>query len=318
MKRNLFFIENASEITAGTRGASLGVEAMRIAAHKMNNRFFKQNKVKKIEDRNDLLFEDVKFPNAIRIKGLSDVYDFIGNEVKEALKAGKFPMVLAADHGSAGGTIAGIKAAYPDKRLGVVWIDAHADLHSPYTTPSGNMHGMPLATALGENNEESKVNDVEGEVAKEWDGLKNKYSICPKILPQDLVFVGVRDTETPENNLMDRLNIKNYSVDEYRQKGNATVVQEIVEKLADCDIIYISFDVDSMDDSISKGTGTPVPNGLWAEEAQALLTELVLLDKTCCFEMVEINPTLDNKGNVMAETSFKILDHLTGQLKALN
>lgn len=315
MKKELVFIENASEITAGTRGASLGIGAMRVAANKIKNRFFRENPVKQIQNCNHLLLEDVKYPNAIRIGGLSQVFDFIGEEVKSTLEAGKFPFILAADHGSAGGTIAGIKAAFPNKRLGVVWVDAHADLHSPFTTPSGNMHGMPLATAIGENNEECAVNSPSEEVINMWDELKGKYGIQPKLLPEDLVFIGVRDTEKPEDELMSKHNIKNYKVDEFREKGMVKVVKEIEEKLSACDLIYISFDVDSMDDSISKGTGTPVPNGLWAEEAKSLLQSLISLEKTICFEMVEINPTLDDKGNVMAETAFDILDALVKTYK---
>src|SRR5690606_6696791 len=109
---------------------------------------------------NYLLDQPVKYPFAKRVEGLSKVFDCVANKVKNVLQNGGFPFVLAGDHGSAGGTIAGVKAAFPTKRLGVVWIDAHGDLHTPYTAPSRNMHGMPLATALGVDNLEEKVIDV--------------------------------------------------------------------------------------------------------------------------------------------------------------
>lgn len=92
--------------------------------------------------------------------------------------------------------------------MGVVWIDAHGDLHSPYTSPTGNMHGMPLATALGVNNENCQVNTVKDITLEKWNELKNMGEMSPKILPEDLVFFGVRDTEEPENYLMNKYGIK--------------------------------------------------------------------------------------------------------------
>lgn len=313
--RKVKFIENNSEITAGTRGASLGVASMKVAANKSQNSFFKHLDYTTINHENDLLMDPVKHSNAIRVEGLIKVFDYIGDEVKRTVESGQFAFVLAGDHGSAGGTIAGIKAAFPNKRLGVLWIDAHGDLHSPYTSPTGNMHGMPLATALAMDNTECQVNEVTSEEARLWGDLKNKYGIAPKINPEDLVFVSVRDTEKPEDELMARNNIKNFTTDEVREKGIGQVIVEIDERLKDCDIIYVSFDVDSMDPSISIGTGTPVPHGLWKEEALELLKSFAVHEKTVCMEFVEINPCLDDKGNVMAETAFEILEEVTASLK---
>src|SRR5690606_31428777 len=118
---------------------------------------------------NYLLDNEIKYPTAKRVAGLVKVFASVSSKVNDALTKGKFPIVLAADHGSAGGTIAGIKTAYPNKRLGVIWIDAHGDLHTPYTTPSGNMHGMPLSTALGEDNLQEKVNDLNPDVIGMWE-----------------------------------------------------------------------------------------------------------------------------------------------------
>lgn len=313
--KKLKFIENKSEITAGTRGSSLGIDAMRVAANKFSNPFFNHIDLVTLPDENHLLMEPVRHENAIRIEGLTKVYDYVGDAVKQSLESGEFPFVLAGDHGSAGGTIAGIKAAYPEKRLGVIWIDAHGDLHSPYTSPTGNMHGMPLGTALGVDNLASKVKDISAEEERLWNDLKNKYGISPKILAEDLVQIAVRDTETPEDELSDRKDIRNYPVKELREKGLDQVVEEIKEKLSNCDIIYVSFDVDSMDSEISNGTGTPVPNGLSVEEATLFMKAFASWENLVCMEMVEINPCLDEKGNVMAETAFGILEETT---KVLN
>lgn len=309
MSRTLRILINKSEITAGTRGASLGPEAIMTAARKQKNQLFGNYPVEFVADRNDILDNEIKFPEAKRILGLNEVFQNISKSVASTLKNNEFPLVLAGDHGSAGGTIAGIKAAYPNKRLGVVWIDAHGDLHTPYTTPSGNMHGMPLATALGVDNTEEKVNDLSDQVKEYWEKLKNTGVHGAKVAPEDLVFIGVRDTEKQEDAIMERLNIVNHTVNEVRTKGCETVFDEINTQLSGCDIIYVSFDVDSMDPAYtSHGTGTPVDNGLTPEEADFFLTHLAGLKKTVCVEFVEVNPCLDEKINKMAEVTFDLLD----------
>jgi arginase len=122
------FIEVKSEIGAGTRGASLGVDAIKIAALDYGSSLFKKIESVEIENENQLLFEAVGSPHAKRIKGIINLYERIGKEVSETLKNNGFPVVLAGDHSTAGGTIAGIKMAYPKQRLGAIWIDAHADI----------------------------------------------------------------------------------------------------------------------------------------------------------------------------------------------
>lgn len=302
-------LEIESEIAAGTRGSSLGIRALKIASLNKKSNLFKKYQSLQIKDANNCLWDEVSTPTAIRIEGLVEVYKNVSKAVSAELTKRKFPLVLAADHGSAGGTIAGIKMAKPDKTIGVIWIDAHGDLHSPYTSPSGNMHGMPLAISLAINNEEKQVNTVKDITLQKWNELKSMGGIVPKILPENLVFFGVRDTEEPEEYLMQKHHIKNFTVEESRAKGMEKVANDALERLSNCDYIYISFDVDSMDpDKVSYGTGTPVKNGYYPDEIKKLLQTLFKSDKIIAFEMVEINPTLDNKCNLMAETAFEILE----------
>lgn len=308
MKR-IVLVENKSEIGAGTRGASLGIDAVKIAALNSKSDYFKKAKIVKIENENDRLWEDVSFESAKRIKGVVEVYKRVSETVSEILGKNKFPVLLSGDHSNAGGTIAGIKMAHPDKRLGVIWIDAHADLHSPYTSPSGNIHGMPLATALGEDNTNYAVKEISDEVKKQWERLKNIGNINPKINPEDLVFIGVRDTEDPEDYYIANNKVKTISVEHVRRTGAQEVSEQVLEYLSACDIIYVSFDVDSMDcDLISYGTGTPVQNGLTDQEASGLINHFLIDKRVKCFEVVEINPCLDNKQNKMAETAFRIME----------
>ncbi|NBU05048.1 MAG: arginase, partial [Sphingobacteriia bacterium] len=302
-----------SEIGAGTRGSSMGVDAIKIAALDFGSPFFKRFKTVEIPNENNLLLEPVVNDYAKRIKGIFALNERIAKEIHKTLKSDEIPIVLAGDHSSALGTISGIKMAHPDKRLGVIWIDAHADLHSPYTTPSGNMHGMPLSCVLAEDNKDRQQNKPDDETVEYWDKLKSLGGISPKIQYNDLVFIALRDYEPPEEFLIKKNKIRIFSLQEIRKKAVERVAIDSLNYLDHCDIIYVSFDVDSMDSRISSGTGTPVPNGITEKEAGNLIYYIMRSKKIVCFEMVEINPTLD-KENLMAENAFEILQKATNQL----
>jgi arginase len=305
--------EVTSELGAGTRGASMGVSAIKVAALNSGNQYFTKYKSTKVPNENELLFQESPTKHALYIDGIVKVYNYVSHFVSEEVTYNKrFPIILAGDHSTAGATITGIKKSNPNKRLGVVWIDAHADLHTPYTTPSGNVHGMPLAACLGIDNMEQKRNDIPDTVADSWNKLKQMGDVYPKIHSEDLVFVGLRDTEVEEDFLLAKRNIPNFDIAMVREQGTATIVTNILQYLDHCDMIYVSFDVDSMDcDLVSRGTGTPVPNGLSEQEATEIVSGLVADKKTCCLEITEVNPTLDNKCNLMAETAFRVLEKAT-------
>ncbi len=311
MNRQLQFIFNPSELGAGTRGASLGPEAIRAAARAQNSTLFSEYPVYTLPNRNDLLDRPTNFPYAKRIDGVLQIFEGIKTQVKEAIDSGMFPLIIAGDHSSAGGTMAGLKLAYPGKRLGVLWIDAHADLHSPYTTPSGNIHGMPIATALGVDQSDLQKNNLDLTTMQYWNQLKSH-----SLKPADLIYIGVRDVEEEEIHAMKQLNLRNYTVKELRDRGLQTCIDEISEKLQACDIVYVSFDVDSMDPSeTSYGTGTPVPMGISFDEAKTILTSMSKLSNLACMEIVEVNPCLDNEKNKMAERSFELINSLVKSLK---
>jgi arginase len=196
--------------------------------------------------------------------------------------------------------------ARPKSRLGVIWIDAHADLHTPYTTPSGNVHGMSMAVNINEDNKDCAVHEVDDDTAKYWSQLKNMGKNAPRVLPEDVVFISLRDYEREERHLIEKYGMKVITTKEVRNKGVENVVRAVLRYFADCTDIYISFDVDSLDASISKGTGTPVGNGLREREAEDLISKFMQNRKVCCFEITEVNPTLD-KENLMAEIAFNIL-----------
>lgn len=314
--KQIRLIEVKSEVGAGTRGASLGIDAVKIAALDFRSDFFRTHRSLNIPDDNAALFGMIESRYAKRIRSVLKMYERVGAAVRDTLKDGKFPIIISGDHSTAGGSIAGVKMAYPDSRLGVIWIDAHADLHSPYTSPSGNMHGMPLATALAEDNIENKVNTLDYETIELWERLKNTGDISPKVEYRDLLFMTMRDYEEQEGYLIKQHKIKNFTTAEIKKTGVTKICREAMKYLAQCDKIYITFDVDSLDPSVSRGTGTPVKGGLNEREAADIILEFVQNEKVCCLEFTEINPTLDSE-NVMAETVFEILQKVARQVEII-
>src|SRR5690606_3480961 len=309
----LKLIEGRSERWGGTLVASLWPASIRIASIDFSSRFFKRYPWVSVHDENHLLFESSGDRYAKRISGVLTMAERVSEAVRATLEQGEFPIVIGGDHSIAVGTIAGVRMAYPKIRLGVIWIDAHPDMHSPYTTPSGNMHGMPAAISLNEDNLESKLNSPEQETLNFWYQLKNVGGICPKIRYEDLVMIGIRDTEPAEEYLLKEKGIKRFTTKEVRRAGVEKVAIEALRHLEDCDLIHVSFDVDVMDPSVSRGTGTPVPNGISGREARTLVVRLMQSKKVVSFELVEVNPTLDTE-NAMAEQTFDILLRASNQL----
>ena len=293
----------------------MGIDAIEIAAINDGNDYFNRFPFMDVQTQNEAVYDKVKTTFAKRIRDVRIHCERVREALEDTLKDGFFPIVLSGDHSSALGTMSGIKAHYQKERLGVIWIDAHADIHTPFTTPSGNVHGMPIAAALGVDNEKNQVNEVAEETARSWERLKNIGIQGQKFLPSDLIYFGVRDTESPEEQMIDELNLKNYMVHEVRCKGLDRVMKEALDQLSESDMIYVSFDVDSLDcDLVSRGTGTPVSKGFDPNEVERIINHALKTRKVVCLEVTEVNPLLDD-GNTMAETAFKVLDKVTKNIE---
>ena len=306
-------LKNRSDIGAGTRGSDLGIDALEIAAINANNDFFNRYPYLDIQTHNETIYNKVKNTTAKRINFVLEQCKRVKEATQKTLEDNCFPLILSGDHSSALGSLAGIKASYPNKTLGVVWIDAHADLHTPLSTPSGNVHGMPLAAALGHNNTTYQVNEISKQTKTNWNHMKNLGAICPIIKPEHLIYFGVRDTEAEEEAIMKEKKIRNYKVHEVRHRGLVQCVEEALSQLAQVDLIYITFDVDALDcDLISHGTGTPVSKGFDPKELIQLIQGIQASNKVVALEVSEINPLLDEKGNRMAETAFEVIDAVFG------
>ena len=309
--KELIILKNRSDIGAGTRGSDMGIDALEIAAINANNDFFNRHPFIDIETHNETVYNKVKNTTAKRINFVLEQCNRLKRATQTSLESNQFPLVLSGDHSSALGTLAGIKAANPNKTLGVIWIDAHADLHSPMSSPSGNVHGMPLAAALGHYNFEHQINPVSKETIADWEAMKHLGTVLPILKPEHLIYFGVRDIEVEEEAIINVKKIRNYPVHEVRHRGLKSCINEALNQLRTVDHIYITFDVDAMDcDLVSRGTGTPVSKGFDPQEVIELIQAALQSDKLVALELSEINPLLDDKGNRMAEVVFEIIEEI--------
>ncbi len=306
-------VEVDCDLGAGKPGAGAGIELLKNAVQRQQDlRRISERLIAEIQGqqrptaRAEATGGGSASPHARHIGTIAGVMADASRLVASTLEQGRFPLVLAGDHSTAAATIAGIRRAHPQERLGVIWIDAHADIHSPFTTPSGNMHGMPLAIAAGHDNLPEAINQPDPRTRALWRELQRlNGSESASIALQDLIYVAVRDTEAAEDVTIAAHAIPVISTEQVRSEGAEQAALRCLAHLEQVDRIYVSFDVDALDSTICKGTGTPVPGGLLAHEAGTLLRTLLADPRVCCWEICEINPHLDEL-NTLAEVSLGI------------
>jgi arginase len=306
---NSVIITIRSDIGAGFRGADQGV----IALLDLSTESGLSDKVEKRDC--DVSFAD-GFTSlyAKNIEKVLHICEAVCVEVCDSLMSGHFPVLISGDHSSATGTIAGIKKAKPDSRLGIIWVDAHADLHSPYTSFTGNMHGMTLAASLGMDNRACLFRDPDNMTLDFWDCFKHIGGMTEKIKPSDIVYVTLRDLEEQESHIIEKYDIRNFTTKELRDKKEKVLGTLILEYLKDCTDIYLSFDTDSLEGSIFKGTGLPVNNGIMPKEAEELIGIILEDPKVICFEITELNPRFD-VNHVTTNMVYHILEKALSVLK---
>ena len=306
---NSVIITIRSDIGAGFRGADQGV----IALLDLSTESGLSDKVEKRDC--DVSFAD-GFTSlyAKNIEKVLHICEAVCVEVCDSLMSGHFPVLISGDHSSATGTIAGIKKAKPDSRLGIIWVDAHADLHSPYTSFTGNMHGMTLAASLGMDNRACLFRDPDNMTLDFWDCFKHIGGMTEKIKPSDIVYVTLRDLEEQESHIIEKYDIRNFTTKELRDKKEKVLGTLILEYLKDCTDIYLSFDTDSLEGSIFKGTGLPVNNGIMPKEAEELIGIILEDPKVICFEITELNPRFD-VNHVTTNMVYHILEKAFSVLK---
>lgn len=294
MPRTISIIGIPMDLGQARRGVDMGPSALRYAG--LHERLQRLGHV--AEDLGNLEIRD-RATMPPRGRGL----DFLPAVVRAAKKAyatgravidsGKTPLFLGGDHSISVGTIGGASAMEP---TGVLWIDAHGDFNTPESSPSGNIHGMPLAALLGHG--APQMVDV---------GRPG-----PKLSPRDVALIGVRDLDPPEKELLRTLDVRVYTMSEIDDRGIADVTREALRGLEHLSRIHVSLDMDVLDPREAPGVGTPVTGGVTYREAH-LLMEIIARDgRLGSADIVEVNPILDTH-NRTAEMAVELAASLFGK-----
>lgn len=307
MKRNIHWLLVESDLGARSFGAMLGPKAVKLTALNHSSEIFTEQLETVLSTEIDNA--DFNNPFCKHIDDLILINERTSSVIQEITQEGNFPFILSGDHSNQIGIFSGVHAAYPDEKVGIIWIDAHGDLHTPYTSPSGNAHGMPLGCLLNLERNKKGINEPITETKEKWEKLCQIGGTSPKLTANDIVFIGIRDLEQKEWDLIHEENIKYFAPDAINQLGVDELVEQTLKHLQHCDKIVLTFDTDSLDSRIVPGTGTPVRSGMSVSYAQALLKLLWNHDKLAAIDFTEVNPILDIK-NQTSETIFELISQL--------
>lgn len=282
---------------AGRRGVGMGPSAIRIAG--LAEKLRAIGRV--VTDHGDVIIKDVErtasadsqataptIGKANNLGKISRACDAVHEHVKRIARKGGFPLVVGGDHSIAIGTISGLMAAYKEEEaargdnteltLGVIWIDAHGDLNTPETSPSGNVHGMPVSVVLGNGPKE----------------LTQIGGFSPKLSPNDVVLVGLRDLDRQEKQAILDSGVHAFTMKDIDERGMAAIMREAITLATrNTDYLHVSFDIDSVDPRVAPGTGTAVVGGLTYREAHLAMEMVAETGLLTSMELVEVNPVLD-------------------------
>ena len=220
----------------------------------------------------------------------------LAETVETAVRAGRFPLVIGGDHSIAVGTMGGVAAVEP--RQGLLWVDAHADFNTPETSPSGNIHGMPVAAILGEGP----------------DSLVNVAGVNPKALEENTVIIGLRSVDRLEADRLRESRVSFFTMHDIDLLGIASVIEEAIEILTSNGVenVHLSFDADAIDPRQAPGTGTPVVGGFTYRESHLMMELLAEADIITSADFTEVNPIIDDQ-NQTAELIVELIGSLAGQ-----
>lgn len=294
MNKNISIVGVPLDLGADRRGVDMGPSAIRYAGVVARLEQMGLN----IQDRGDIsVTRPHRFTETENHKYLDEVVEAntkLAEVVSEIMQEGRFPLVLGGDHSIALGTVAGV--ARHKKNLGVIWFDAHGDLNTGETSPSGNIHGMPLAASLGFGHER----------------LVNIGGFAPKLQPENVVIIGARDLDRGERELIKRIGLKVFTMHEIDKLGMARVMEEAIAHVSkQTDGVHLSLDLDGLDPHDAPGVGTPVIGGISYREGHLALEMLAEADVLCSAEFVEVNPILDRE-NATARVAVALMSSAFG------
>nr|WP_093214727.1 arginase [Sediminibacillus albus] len=297
MNKQLSIIGVPMDLGQNRRGVDMGPSAIRYAGvlETLETLEYMVEDLGDIEIARPSRGQEQLQDNLRNLKQVAEGNEKLAEKVDKAVADGRFPLVLGGDHSIAIGSLAGIAKHY--ENLGVIWYDAHGDLNTSDTSPSGNIHGMPLAVNLGMGHER----------------LTNILDYQPKIKPENIVIVGARSLDQGEKELIREKGIKVYSMHEVDRLGMTAVITEIIEYLKDkTDGVHLSLDLDGLDPSDAPGVGTPVIGGLSYRESHLAMEMLAETNMITSAEFVEVNPILDEK-NKTATIAVGLMGSLFGE-----
>lgn len=297
MEKNISMIGVPMDLGQMRRGVDMGPSAIRYAgiAERLQNLNYN---IYDLGDIDVIRTYEKKDPNDGDLRNLKEVVEAnekLKNVVSGEIAKGHFPLVLGGDHSIAIGTISGVLKHYQNP--GLIWYDAHGDINTAETSPSGNIHGMPLAASLGYGHEK----------------LTQIFENNAHIKPENVVLIGIRDLDDGEKELLKELNVKVYTMHEIDRIGMPQVINETTEYLkAKTDGVHLSFDLDGIDPEEAPGVGTPVIGGATYRESHLAMEMLAESNLITSAEIVEVNPMLDDKSKT-AEMAVAIAGSLFGE-----
>lgn len=294
IKKTVHIIGVPLDLGASRRGTDMGPSALRIAGLGAALR----NMGYEVAREDDIAAPamETRTPEDLKARFKPQILQVcieLARLVKKHLQNSDFPLVIGGDHSIAMGTVAGVSSFYRERgeKIGLIWFDAHGDMNIPGVSPSGNIHGMPLAHLLGRGDED----------------LKNIEGFSPKVDAKNVALIGVRDLDGGERQIIRDSGIHAYSMREIDERGMAAVIREALEFVNDgTEGFHISFDVDGCDPSVIPGSGTLVPGGVNYREAHLMMEYCADDGRMTSLEVVELNPLLD-AGNVSAERTLQLI-----------
>lgn len=296
MKKKISIIGVPTDLGQGRRGVDMGPSAIRYA-----NAIPRLEKLgHEVKDLGDIIIPHIgeRLPNDFNLKCLEEVIaanQELAAKIDAIMGEGRFPLVLGGDHSIAIGSIAGLTKH--KKNMGVIWYDAHGDLNTGETSPSGNIHGMSLGVSLGVGH----------------DKLTNIMGFSPKIKPENVIIIGARDLDEGERKLIKEIGIKVFTMHEIDRLGMAYVMEEAIKHVSNgTDGVHLSLDLDALDPHDAPGVGTPVLGGISYRESHLAMEILAEADILTSAEFVEVNPILDHE-NKTANVAVALMGSLFGE-----
>jgi len=269
------------DLGAGRRGVDMGPSALRVA--NLNARLARLGY--SVEDLGNVQVEQQESArpgagNARYLAHITSTCRQLAERVEKIAVKGKIPLVLGGDHSVAVGTVSGMSHCYRKrgKAIGVIWVDAHTDMNTPSTSPSGNVHGMPLACVVGKGPR----------------SLTHLFGYAPKVNPANVVLVGIRDVDATERGVVKSSGVQVFTMRHIDEMGMNEVMAQAIQIAGDgTHGIHVSLDMDGVDPDEAPGVGTPVPGGITYREAHLAMEMLCDSRRLVSMEVVEVNPVLD-------------------------